>query len=254
MNSRLIVKIGSESLENFNTSQKIDALVRDIRLHFQSTDILLVTSWAVQFGREVLWVKKAPDENKQVLAAVGWHHLMKAYSDRFDQVWIPVAWFLATHADIEDNIVRANTFKRTIEDAWRSGFLPIENENDPISTEEMQELQRGADNDRNALLLARLFQAKTIFIITSSNGVYRDAQDPDTRIPHLFWEEITPEFIASTCSIKSWIGTGGMASKLEIARLAGKDQIVTHISDGLHSRISNMRNGGTTIFPGNKSF
>lgn len=254
MNSRLIVKIWSESLVNFQTSEKINALVQDVRTHFASTDILLVTSGAVQFGREVLWVQKKDDEDRQVLAAVGWHHLMRAYAERFWKVDIQVAWFLATHADIEDNIARANTFKRTIEATWQQGILPISNENDPISTEEMIALNRGADNDKNALLLAQLFRAKSIIIITNTNGVYKNPEDPNSRISTLNGESLTPDFINSICWGKSSIGTWGMPSKLEIAREAAQLGIVTHICDGIHSWVSHKNKWGTTIFPKNNIF
>lgn len=81
-------------------------------------------------------------ENKQVLAAIGWPHLINAYTNKFLQEGIGVASFLVTHADIEDYQERAQTFIETIQATWKAGLLPIVNENDPISTEEMREVGR----------------------------------------------------------------------------------------------------------------
>lgn len=73
--------------------------------------------------------------------------------------------------------------------------LPIINENDTVSTEEMQALGRGADNDKNALLLARLIGAKSLYIITNTNGVYLDRDNPDSRIEEMESSRLTKSFI-----------------------------------------------------------
>jgi len=73
--------------------------------------------------------------------------------------------------------------------------LPIVNENDTISSEEMQALGRGADNDRNALLIAKLAKANVLYIITNTNGVYRDKDKPESRINTLSVDELTDGFI-----------------------------------------------------------
>ena len=69
------------------------------------------------------------------------------------------------------------------------------NENDPISTEEMRQLERGADNDKNALLLARLFSAQMIIAITNTNGTYTDVNDANTRIQSIGHSLLVPEYI-----------------------------------------------------------
>jgi glutamate 5-kinase len=196
----IIVKIGSESLKNFGTSEKVNSLVKDISRRIQDKSrILLVSSGAVQFGREY----SEQIENKQVLAAIGWPRLIQAYANKFIQKNIGVASFLVTHADIEDYQDRAKTFIETIQATWESGILPIVNENDPLSTEEMREVGRGADNDKNALLLARLFDASIIFLITNTNGVYSNPIDPNSRIQHILSSELTDTYIDTLCSGKS---------------------------------------------------
>lgn len=192
---------------------------------------MLVTSGAVQFGREI-----RPDiTDKHVLAGIGWGPLTEAYRKKFSEWRIPIATYLATHADIEDDSHRANRFRKTIESSWTNGVLPIVNENDALSTEEMQALGRGADNDKNAFLLAKLFQAKLLIYITNTNGVWQNSHDSTSRIASISPLKLTDFFIAKTCRGKSMNGTGGMASKLTIARDAAKIGIHTHIGDGIAS-------------------
>jgi glutamate 5-kinase len=249
MKKTIIVKIGSESLKDFETSKKVEKLVTDIAQKMQEwVQVILVTSGAVQFGRE----HSIGIENKQILAAIGWPHLIHAYGKRFRSENISIASFLVTHADIEDRQDRAQTFVDTIEQAWTVWILPIVNENDPISTEEMREVGRWADNDKNALLLSRLFHADQIVLITNTDGVYRDATDPSTRIQKIESDTLTEEYIDTLCQGKSMTWTGGMASKLSVAQIAWELGITTHICNGMDSWLTNQLNGGTTIFPSKK--
>lgn len=94
------------------------------------------------------------------------------------------------------------------------------NENDPLSTEEMREVGRGADNDKNALLLARLFRANTLVLITNTNGTYEDLERPDSRIKNMKSSLLTDDHIQKLCQGKSLSGTGGMRSKLEVSHEA----------------------------------
>ena len=111
------------------------------------------------------------------------------------------------------------------------------NENDALSTEEMQALGRGADNDKNAFLLAKLFRARMLVYITNTNGVWANVQDASTRIAEIQSMDLTDLYIQEICRGKSDIGTGGMASKLLIAREAAKMGIHTHIGDGIASGV-----------------
>ncbi len=247
----IIVKIGTESLENFETSEKVNRMVRDISTLIQEYKerILLVSSWAVWAGR-----KKRPDINdKKVLAQIGWTELMSGYDRKFWTHTISVGWLLLTHADITDYDARKKTLLDTVKRDWENNILPIANENDPIATEEMIALKRGADNDKNALLLAELFHASAIFIITSENGCYRDKDDSSTRIPMIQWTHITPSFIENVCWKPSKWGTGWMGSKLEVWRDGVKNWITTYICDWIHSWIldhySGNHIGGTIIHP-----
>jgi glutamate 5-kinase len=132
----------------------------------------------------------------------------------------------------------------------RAGVLPIINENDPLSTAEMRELGRWADNDQNALLVARILGATDIILITNTNGVYHDRNDESTRIETLKAHTITNEWIGNICGEKSAGGTGGMQSKLRIGREFAQRGWTTHICDGVTSGVyehilSQDTHGGT---------
>jgi glutamate 5-kinase len=94
---------------------------------------------------------------------------MTAYRQKFTAQNIHVAGILVTHADIEENSDRRNAFVATVESAWKDGIIPIVNENDALSSEELEALKKGADNDKNALLLAKVFQAQQLVLITNTN-------------------------------------------------------------------------------------
>jgi glutamate 5-kinase len=107
---------------------------------------------------------------------------MTSYRAKFHGYNTHIAGFLLTHADLEDNTGRRESFTTTIKQSWKEGIVPILNENDPLSVEELDALKRGGDNDKNALLLAKVFSAKELVLITNTNGVFANREDPDTRI------------------------------------------------------------------------
>lgn len=210
-------------------------------------NIILVTSWAVQYGREVLWKQKSWDENKALLAAIGWDRLMWLYRKKFLSHGIHSAGFLLTHADIEDDFERSRLFRKTVHEAWKQWILVIVNENDALSVAKIDKEKRGEDNDRNALLLAQVFQANMLHLITNTNGVYRDHRDSSTRIATIGCSELTDDYINKLCSSKSATWTGWMHSKLMVAREAWVYGINTHIGNGIDSWIYDTHSWGTTI-------
>jgi glutamate 5-kinase len=117
----------------------------------------------------------------------------------------------------------------------------------------MQALKRGADNDQNAFLIARLIGAKALYIITNTNGVYQELDNADSRITSISFKELTDGFIKKIAGGKSKNGTGGMQSKLEVAREAAKVGIETYIINGTDSRLLDHYRGnhygGTIISP-----
>ncbi len=245
----IVVKIGTESLQEFHYSEKIDNLVQWIvDLTRWGEHILLVTSGAVKFGRQALGIEKTVGEHKPMLAAVWWHRLMQAYEKKFMDYSTYVAWILLTHADIEDFEERGKFLLDTIHSMWKSEIVPIINENDALCIEEIDALKRGWDNDKNALLLATLLGARQLILVTNTNGVYKKKEDPTSRIEIMYHWELTEDYMVQLCwSEKSYVGTGGMRSKLEVAYEAGKWGISTHIWDGIHSWIQSISSWWTNI-------
>lgn len=231
MNRTIIVKIGTESLSDFHTSEKVSKMVEDIaRLIRQKIQVVLVSSGAVWCGKE----KIDPNTDKQVLAAIGQPLLMARYAEKFHQHDITTAQILPSHAllEIEEH---QKTFLQTLRGILDLGILPIINENDPLSTVEMKALGKWADNDQNALLVANLLSANDIILITNTNGVYSDKDNASTRIDTLSPDSITERWMSTICGEKSAAWTGGMRSKLLVGEIFGKKWWVTHICDGLTS-------------------
>lgn len=208
-------------------------------LHRTPDNIALVSSGAVGFGRQII-TEEIPFNGlvaKQYLASIGQKALMTRYDEYFSKHQIRTGEILVTHADIEDSEIRANSIRNVLKGHFQMRTLPIINENDTASSEEMQALGRGADNDQNALLIARLVGARVLYIITNTDGVYRDKDKPDSRIESIHSNELTPQFIEKITGGKSEHGTGGMRSKLEVARTAAQYGIETHIINGIDSTL-----------------
>ncbi len=128
---------------------------------------------------------------------------MARYAEKFRKRGIVTAQILPTHATLEDIESHRIQFVRTVNDILEAGVLPIINENDALSTAEMQALGRGADNDKNALLVARYLSASDIVLITNTNGVYSDKDDASTRIKELSSDTITESWLGTVCGEKS---------------------------------------------------
>lgn len=136
-------------------------------------------------------------------------------------------------------------------------IVPIINENDPITPEEIKEIKFGADNDQNALLIATLTRSNYLAIITNTDGVRRVSNDPSSRIPLLHAKSLDNGTIQRmTENGRSGAGTGGMGSKLQVMREAVGNHMKGYIYDGVHSSLIDFVNsedreteliGGTVI-------
>lgn len=159
--SPIVVKIGSESIDFKGGA--VEGFVSDIAYLMKNMGrrVALVTSGAVEFGRRDLGFKKRREElsdgEKRRCAMVGQPLLMMGWRSAFAKFAITPAQMLVTHALIEDDTHSANGLVSGMEGIWEAeGLLPVINENDGVSSEEIQAMKRGADNDQNAFLLARL--------------------------------------------------------------------------------------------------
>ncbi|MEE8194020.1 MAG: glutamate 5-kinase [Dehalococcoidales bacterium] len=225
-----LLTAGSDRLDR-NIMSRLAAQVA--QLHQQGLELLIVSSGAIAAGRHKLGLARGlrgiPD--KQVLASVGQSHLMNLYEQLFGQHDIVVAQALLTKADLSDRAGYLNA-RNTLLALLELRVLCIVNENDVVAMDEIQEAKFG-DNDNLSAMVANLVDADLLLLLTDIAGLYTaDPQrNPDARL------------IARVDSIDSGIehlaadtprrlGTGGMATKIEAAKLATASGVTVVIADG----------------------
>ncbi|NHN28610.1 glutamate 5-kinase [Paenibacillus agricola] len=220
----IVVKIGSSSLTSdeggLNRSRIVFFATEIAGLHQRGFQVLLVTSGAVAAGFREMGYPKRPKNvhEKQASAAVGQALLMQAYHEAFAAHHIGVAQILLTRSDFS-NRKRIHNATMTIEELLKHKMIPIINENDTVAVDELN-LKFG-DNDALSALVANLVKAKQLIIITDTDGLY--TEDPRKnanaeRIDRV--NEINEEMFRIAGDSGSSVGTGGMRSKIEAARIA----------------------------------
>ncbi|MGH2733142.1 MAG: glutamate 5-kinase [Actinomycetota bacterium] len=226
---RVVVKLGTTTLIGGGSEPdplRIGKIAEQVSaLRAQGAVAVIVSSGAIAAGMGPLGLKRRPTDmpTLQAAAAVGQRRVMDIYADALGSHGVLVAQVLLTQYDIvqRSHYVNArNTLERLIE----LGAVPIVNENDTVATEEI----RYGDNDRLAALVANMIRADLLVILSDVEGVYdRDPQKPAARLLSRV-EEITPQLLASATRVGP-LGSGGMASKLQAARIAtlsGVDVVV----------------------------
>jgi glutamate 5-kinase len=222
MQQRIVVKIGSSSLtseEGGLNPDKIAYFSRELSfLQDQGFQVLLVTSGAVAAGFRHIGYAKRPKllHERQASAAVGQALLMQAYHHEFAKYGRSVAQILLTRADFAQR-KRVHNATMTINELLSRQVIPIINENDTVSVDEL----KFGDNDSLSALVANLVKANRLMILTDTDGLYTEdpRKNPDAvRIERV---DVIDEAIWSIAGGSgSSVGTGGMRSKIEAARIA----------------------------------
>lgn len=235
--NRLVVKLGTSLLtagsDHLNL-QTMATLVEQIAsLHQRNAEIVVVSSGAVAAGRHKLGKSQAaPDiAHKQVLASIGQSSLMHAYEQLFGWHHIVVAQALLTRADIMSRAGYLNA-RNTLLALLEVKAICIVNENDVVAVEELGEAQFG-DNDYLSAMVANLVDADLLVILSDIDGLY-------TTDPHLSPEaKLIPMVERIESSVESLAGgaissqgTGGMATKIEAAKLATSSGVSMVIANG----------------------
>ena len=236
--NRIVLKIGSSSLTHPATGElnlwKIERLVRIIcDLKGEGKEVVLVSSGAIAAGRQALGGQKRPDtiSEKQAYAAVGQARLMMVYQKLFSEYNCVAAQVLLTKDTMTNDVSRYNA-QNTFDELLSLGAVPIVNENDTVSTHEIQ----FGDNDRLSAIVAALIEADLLILLSDIDGLYTDdpRTNPQARFISLV-EEITPELLSMGKDTSgSDVGTGGMSAKLAAARIAtdsGSDMIIANGED-----------------------
>lgn len=254
---RIVIKIGSSSLTHPETGRlnlrKLEVLARELcDLRNQGKDVILVSSGAVATGVASLGMKEKPTDlkGKQACAAVGQARLMMIYQQLFSEYNQPSAQILMTKNTMVNNINRKNA-QNTFQELLELGVIPIVNENDSISTYELQTLEKFGDNDTLSAVVAALVQADLLILLSDIDGLFTDDPntDPDAKFIDIV-EDLSDEFLnMGKGTSTSKVGTGGMATKLtaaQIACAAGVDMVIANGADfHVIHKITEGRNYGT---------
>ncbi len=234
---RIVVKIGTSSLTHENGRVDLNKMERLARvltdLNNSGKEIILVSSGAVNAGMQRMGRNKRPEELplKQASAAIGQAILMKMYQKFFDEYNQVIAQILLTKDVTEDPIKNQNA-KNTFETLIELGVIPIINENDCISTAQIEGYRFG-DNDTLSATVAELINADLLVLLTDIDGLYtaNPKENPDaTLISEV--SEITEEVKGLAGGAGSTMGTGGMMTKILAAEIAKACQTQTVIASG----------------------
>lgn len=255
---RLVVKLGTNLITGGRSSlsrRAMESLVGQVaELHREGLQIIVVSSGAVAAGRQRLGIRKKRRDTpfRQTMAAVGQSRLMQAYDRLFGEHNIVVAQTLLTKPDFLNRLSYLNA-RNTLLDLLQLGVVPIVNENDVTFVEELEGVTFG-DNDNLSAMVASLVDADLLIVLSDVAGLY--AADPN-RDPGA---ELISKVDTIDASIESLArgpgsdrGTGGMATKLEAARLATSSGTAVVIAAGREPdviiRLARGENIGTFFAP-----
>ncbi len=241
---------GSDHLNQEMMSKLVDQVAQ---LHKQGLELLVVSSGAIAAGKHQLGLTKERRgiPFKQVLASVGQSRLMNVYEQLFAQHDITIAQALLTKADLADRAGYLNA-RNTLLALLELGVLCIVNENDVVAVDEIQEAKFG-DNDNLSAMVANLVDADLLLILSDIAGLYTadPHRNPDAcLIPQV--DRIDSEIERLATPTAGNLGTGGMITKLEAAKLATASGITVIIADGRESDIILRLAAGETagtLFP-----
>jgi glutamate 5-kinase len=231
---RVVVKIGSSLLASSNEGLRLDRIRRLAKefggLQAQNRQLVLVSSGAIVAGISHLALKTYPHQVplQQAAAAVGQSRLVRAYEMAFEESGHKIAQILLTHQDLADRRRFLNA-RHTLTTLLQLGVIPIINENDTVSTEEI----RFGDNDSLAGQIAHLIDADLLVILSDVNGLYEE--DPHLN-PSAKLISIVPtitkriEDLAGPSRTQS--SRGGMVTKIQAAKQAGRFGVPTLLLNG----------------------
>ncbi|OPJ56090.1 glutamate 5-kinase [Clostridium chromiireducens] len=236
--NRIVVKVGSSTLTydngNINLS-RIEKLTRTLSDIVNSgKQVVLVTSGAVAVGVNKLKLKEKPESirEKQAVASVGQCELMHIYSKFFGEYSHIVGQVLLTRDVVEDDHIRENVCN-TFETLLEKRIIPIVNENDTVSIDEIENIVRFGDNDNLSAIVACLVDADLLIILSDIDGFYdSDPRNNDNATLLNEVKEITPELEECAGGAGSSVGTGGMITKLTAAKTATKAGVDMVLSNG----------------------
>lgn len=241
----VIIKVGSSSLTDETgkiSDEKMLAIVSQlVYIKRKGMNVILVSSGAQAAGMGVLGLAKKPKDmsQKQALAAVGQAKLMQHYENLFNIFHVKCAQILVNHGDFDDR-KRLTNFENAMNALLKYDAIPIINENDTLAVEEI----KVGDNDTLAALIVPVVNADLLVLMSDIDGLYDDNpnENPDAKLIPYVSDVREVEAYAKDSSSK--VGTGGMVTKINAARMvnaygcdmailnAGREEDLRRFMDG----------------------
>jgi len=226
----IVIKIGSSNLVDNRGKLKekwLRSFVQDVKkLKKEGKDFVIVSSGAIALGQNYLKVKKKKlkIEMSQALASIGQIHLTDIYRKMFEKNKIKIGQILISPDDTEQRR-RAINIKRTFENLFKLGAIPIVNENDTTATSEI----KYGDNDRLAARVAQIISANILVNFSDVDGLYESSKNKKI-IKEV--KNINEEVYSFVDNKKSSYGSGGMSTKLDAARICMNSGCYMAIANG----------------------
>jgi len=253
---KIVLKFGTSTLIDEKGSPKINIfqdIASCVSTLMKDHDITIVASGAAMIGAKKLGFQHRPKqiEELQVASSIGQVALMNSFIDSFDQFKINVSQVLLTKNILEDRKQYLNT-KMTLNLILEKNIVPIINENDTVSTEELSY----GDNDRLSAMVGQIVNADKLIIFTDTKGLFYEnpeiVDNPDL-VESIQYKSEQLEEILKTADSKK--GIGGFATKILASQIAGYSGIDTHITDWHSNNLESILAGeniGTYISPSDK--
>jgi len=248
---RIVVKIGSSLL--YSKKAKLDCgLVNEITagvsdLVKEGKEIVLVSSGAIALGMSILGLESRPKQLAylQAVAAIGQPELMDVYRKFFRQRQLNCAQLLLTREDFDERLRYLNA-RNTILALLKLNTVPVINENDTVSTDEI----KFGDNDRLSALVSTLIGADLLIILSDVDGLF----DKNKKTIIKLVDKITPRIQSLACPTDKKTCVGGMVTKIEAARVAVDSGITCVVANGrrrdiIKSCIKEPEESGTLFLP-----
>ena len=244
-NKRIVIKIGTSTLTHETGKlnlRKMDQIARAAAdIAGMGNELIIVTSAAISAGTAKLGLPERPKKlnEKMAVSAIGQAQLMHIYDTLFSEYNCTVAQILLTDENIENELSAAN-LSETFRTLLGMGVIPIVNENDSVTTAEIEVGHQKilGDNDTLSSIVAKLTNADLLIIMSDIEGLYDSdpRKNPDARLLHDVLD-ITPEIMEMAGGAGSRRGTGGMITKLTAAKTAteaGIDMVIIN-SDNIQN-------------------
>lgn len=252
---RVVIKVGTSSVAHATGKPnlfKIESLVRQLAdLYNMGKEVILVTSGAIGTGAGKLGLPRRPRTipEKQAAAAVGQGVLMHIYEKLFAEYGVTVGQVLLTREDFSERRRFLNA-RNSLHAMLQFGVIPVINENDTVAVDEI----KLGDNDNLSALVATLIDAELLILLSDIDGLFTaDPRKEKNAQLILDVTEMTPEIEALSGGAGSKFGTGGMATKIQAARIAMHSGIVTVIANmeekDVIRRVINGETLGTVFWP-----